>query len=51
MTVILSMIVIVLITRLTTRIVFLEEKNRKEEYIRKVEKYYQKIMIDEAHYD
>lgn len=52
MTFILSMIVIVLITRLTTRIIFLEEeKNRKEEYIRKVEKDYQKIMKDEAHYD
>ena len=52
MTVILSMIAIVVITRLTTRIIFLEEeeKNRKA-YIRKVEENYQKIMKDEAHYD
>lgn len=48
MTVILSMIVIVIITRLTSRIMFLEEEENRKEYIREVEKKYQKIMKDEA---
>lgn len=46
------MIAIVVITRLTTRIIFLEEKEKnRKAYIKKVEENYQKIMKDEAHYD